>query len=276
MLRNRIQVLAAGAFLMLWLAVPVPAAVTLIQVSGVFEATQDSDETGLHIFAPFEGQAYTMVFHYDPSVPDSASSNNIGEYYHSVPPHQFTLTSASVTLSEPSTYRLHAYAEPGGGIGSYYSFASRSDVSDVAGMTLPGNIDALQFGLIHPVSDSVVDFLDNGSADDPLPQTPFFLGLPTTGAYVYINLATYDADLDEYYDDGIYATVTSIQVIPGPSSGDADGDGDVDLDDYANMEACLSGPHGGVGAGCKNFDFDADGDVDLSDFAKFQVMFTGS
>ena len=57
--------------------------------------------------------------------------------------------------------------------------------------------------------------------------------------------------------------------------GDGDCDGDVDLDDYADFEACLAGPGGGLGADCGCFDFDDSGDVDLKDFAAFQVAFTG-
>ncbi len=57
--------------------------------------------------------------------------------------------------------------------------------------------------------------------------------------------------------------------------GDCDGDGDVDLDDFADFNACLVGPDGGLGTGCECFDFDDDGDNDLNDFAEFQVNFTG-
>ncbi|MCA9251479.1 MAG: hypothetical protein KDA54_10140, partial [Phycisphaerales bacterium] len=58
--------------------------------------------------------------------------------------------------------------------------------------------------------------------------------------------------------------------------GDCDGDGDVDLDDHADFIACLSGPSGGMNAGCTCFDFNLDGDTDLRDFADFQMAFTGN
>jgi len=61
----------------------------------------------------------------------------------------------------------------------------------------------------------------------------------------------------------------------GAMSGDADGDGDVDGSDLADLASCLSGPVGGLGAGCECFDFDADGDMDLIDFAILQFVFTG-
>ncbi len=59
------------------------------------------------------------------------------------------------------------------------------------------------------------------------------------------------------------------------SAGDFDGDGDADLDDCAGFIACVTGPGGGVPAGCSAKDFDADYDVDAFDFAAFQRAFTG-
>ncbi len=76
-----------------------------------------------------------------------------------------------------------------------------------------------------------------------------------------------------YLDMGAYEFQgTTIPTIPG----DCDGDGDVDLDDFADFNACLVGPDGGLGTGCECFDFDDDGDNDLIDFAAFQVNFTGN
>ena len=57
--------------------------------------------------------------------------------------------------------------------------------------------------------------------------------------------------------------------------GDCDGDGDADLDDYADLEACLAGPGGGLGPDCGCFDLDGDEDIDVVDFAEFQTVFTG-
>jgi hypothetical protein len=50
----------------------------------------------------------------------------------------------------------------------------------------------------------------------------------------------------------------------------------VDLDDFAEFEACLVGPSGGLPQpDCNFFDLNASGDVDLDDFAEFQEAFTG-
>jgi hypothetical protein len=65
-------------------------------------------------------------------------------------------------------------------------------------------------------------------------------------------------------------------VVSEGTLGDWDADGNVDLADYAEFEACLDGPEGGLAApGCACGDFDDDGDVDLVDFDAFQDSFTG-
>ncbi len=82
--------------------------------------------------------------------------------------------------------------------------------------------------------------------------------------------------LDDPRFYGIVLTQADLDaLVMEPIPGDCDDDGDVDLDDYVNLEACLSGPDGGLGAGCRCFDFDDDGDNDLKDFAAFQQAFTG-
>ena len=58
--------------------------------------------------------------------------------------------------------------------------------------------------------------------------------------------------------------------------GDCNTDGYVDLIDYVGLEACLTGPGGGMEPECECFDLDDSGDVDLADFARFQQEFTGS
>ena len=56
---------------------------------------------------------------------------------------------------------------------------------------------------------------------------------------------------------------------------DCNSTGNVDLFDYSDLEACLSGPDGGLPADeCNCFDIDHDNDVDLSDVAEFQQSFT--
>ncbi len=61
-----------------------------------------------------------------------------------------------------------------------------------------------------------------------------------------------------------------------PDPGDLDQDGDVDVNDYAIFESCLTGPEGGLLAGCVPADLHADSDVDLQDFAVLSLNFTGS
>ncbi len=58
-------------------------------------------------------------------------------------------------------------------------------------------------------------------------------------------------------------------------AGDLDGDGDVDLDDHAVFVGCVTGPGGGVDAGCEGADVDSDEDVDLLDWGHLQRLFTG-
>ena len=72
--------------------------------------------------------------------------------------------------------------------------------------------------------------------------------------------------LCEFVDMGAYES----------GAGDYTCDQVVDLDDFAEWDACMTGPDGGpYDDGCEAFDFDYDGDVDLADFAAFQEAFTG-
>ena len=53
--------------------------------------------------------------------------------------------------------------------------------------------------------------------------------------------------------------------------GDYDGDGNVDLDDYAQWDACVTGPNAGpLTLGCESFDLDTD---ELLDFLITSVGF---
>ncbi len=63
----------------------------------------------------------------------------------------------------------------------------------------------------------------------------------------------------------------------GQSPCDCDNDGGVNLFDYSDLDACVSGPGGGlVVPSCACFDLDADRDVDLKDVGEFQRLFSGS
>ncbi len=63
----------------------------------------------------------------------------------------------------------------------------------------------------------------------------------------------------------------------GQSPGDSNEDGGINLLDYAELNACASGPDSEiVTPSCACFDLDGDQDVDLEDVGTFQRMFSGS
>ena len=55
-----------------------------------------------------------------------------------------------------------------------------------------------------------------------------------------------------------------------------DGDGDVDMDDFADLQACLTTGGGEIATGCECFDTESDGDIDLTDVDKFALCATGA
>lgn len=57
---------------------------------------------------------------------------------------------------------------------------------------------------------------------------------------------------------------------------DCDEDGGVTLFDHSLLTGCLTGPGGGVPAGCDCFDVDRSGTVDLRDFSAAQILHSGS
>ncbi len=58
--------------------------------------------------------------------------------------------------------------------------------------------------------------------------------------------------------------------------GDAGEDGNVNLADYAEFQACSTGPDGGTPAeGCRIFDVNRSGTIDMADFAVIQTSYTG-
>ena len=56
---------------------------------------------------------------------------------------------------------------------------------------------------------------------------------------------------------------------------DCNDDGSVNLFDHGSFAQCLTGPDGGVTAGCECYDVDLGGAVDLRDFATAQTAHTG-
>jgi hypothetical protein len=62
----------------------------------------------------------------------------------------------------------------------------------------------------------------------------------------------------------------------GQSPGDSNEDGGINLLDCVELNACASGPGGGlVAPSCACFDMDGDQDVDLEDIGTFQRLFSG-
>jgi len=57
---------------------------------------------------------------------------------------------------------------------------------------------------------------------------------------------------------------------------DFDRDGDVDLDDFAYIQACLSGQGVPPAPGCDNADLERDQDVDTNDLALFEPCLSGA
>jgi hypothetical protein len=129
-----------------------------------------------------------------------------------------------------------------------------------------GNIESLPGFVDEDGPDDVY-----GNADDDLRLT---FGAPTVDSgFPNLMLVPGEGDLDGN------ARVLCGRVDMGAYElgfGDTECDGDVDLTDYAEYDACLTGPGGGWDSpACGVFDGDADIDVDLIDFAEWTRTFTG-
>lgn len=193
------------------------AQVSLVEIAGVFETSQSLDEPGLNTFAPLEGQAFSLVFAYDPSSPDLANATtNVGEYEFTAPPGQFVLTSGAVTLSD-TLYSIRAAGPPTAT--PDYEIYGLNDVASSSGLTLPGGLQYLNIYLEHEnPGGGVLDYLDNGSSIDPLPVTPFFLSATPGGIYFEVYLGHFDSQANTNFYQEIQGTVTSISIIPEPAS----------------------------------------------------------
>ncbi len=66
-------------------------------------------------------------------------------------------------------------------------------------------------------------------------------------------------------------------IVPATINADFDGDGDVDMDDFAHLQACLTGPDTiQSDPACQNALLDADSDVDADDLALFLNCMSGA
>lgn len=127
-----------------------------------------------------------------------------------------------------------------------------------------------------------VTFAVTVEGSDPLDLQWRLDGVDISGAtgpsYTIDSVTLADAGLYDVVASNSCATVasdTATLTVHIPGAGDYDLDCDVDLLDYTAWPACMSGPGGGLAAGCAPFDFDQDNDVDTSDFAVLQEVFTG-
>jgi len=116
------------------------------------------------------------------------------------------------------------------------------------------------------VTELVRDWLDESHPNDGLliKDTDEFEEDP--GADVSYGPAQFSSI--DYWNEAEWPYIEVTYRVPG----DFDDDGDVDLDDFANWDACATGPgQGSCADECCAFDFDGDDDVDLHDFAALQA-----
>ena len=121
------------------------------------------------------------------------------------------------------------------------------------------------------------DGLDCATANCPMPPGACCVNEPTAeGDFCEdgISQDTCENTLGGIFN-GNYSTCDHpyITCCPDPFA-DSDGDGDVDQDDFATLQACISGV-GGVAAGCECFNHDGDSDVDQDDWEAFEECASG-
>ena len=113
-------------------------------------------------------------------------------------------------------------------------------------------------------------YLSQIAAGDAEDSSCFDAGNDTAANLFFDTLTTrsdegVDAPLS-WVDAGYHYPVTGDELVMG----DFDRSGLIDLDDFAEWEACFTGPGPEyVSPCCRIFDFEADDDVDLLDFAEF-------
>jgi T5SS/PEP-CTERM-associated repeat protein len=114
--------------------------------------------------------------------------------------------------------------------------------------------------------------------DGELSMLPVSGFVPQPGdVFEIISAGSVDGEFSIITGDEAYCAVYEPDsvLVSLAAPGDCDQDCDVDGADYTTMATCVTGPDGGVNAGCDCFDIDGDDDVDLHDMALFQVSFGG-
>lgn len=184
------------------------AARTTIQVTGTFNNALTISEIGQNSLDPLFGESFTLLFDYDSGTTDTNVALNAGTFTHFVPDNQWSLTTSGVSLIESTQYFFIAFE------GAYRVGASQTDESP-AGLSLPASSSlGIAFEQSHDTSLST--FLNNGNSIDTLPDGPYFLGIGTAGATIRVELEA-PGPSDELVDQ-LQATISSISVVPEPSS----------------------------------------------------------
>jgi hypothetical protein len=163
-------------------------------------------------------------------------------------------------LSAVNVVRVWFYAE-----NPNFSFQERSPWIRL------GNADGYfewrtDFDILNQAMGQWVEFVIPIAGDDTWHRTEFGSPAMDRVHYVEIHADTWGA--------GFTLWVDGLRFDPPPVVGDLDGDGDLDIADYAIFAGCMTGPNGGLLAGCGPSDLDADrADVDLPDYSQFQDAF---
>lgn len=136
---------------------------------------------------------------------------------------------------------------------------------------LPGRTVAFTPTVVVPSGHSVVSYIWHfGDA------TQSGSGLPTAVGRAYAASGQYDARLDLVTTGSGNVSSDPVQITVLPAPADLDNDGDVDLDDFAILQACLTGPSvPQEDPACQRARLDADLDVDVDDVNLFLNCLSG-
>ncbi len=185
-------------------------AVTIIQVTGVFDAATTGTSTSTALDGLLN-QPFTLNYIYDSSVADGASDTDRGSFRRLVPAGKMELVSGGVTISADNQYSIFFDGS------SELAYVSTNDgVADktVSGLTVPVDTADLGVGLSQDLPSSAFDFLD--AEPDVLPDIAPNLGLIEPGDAVQIYISHEVGG--SFVELILSGTLTSVQAIPEPSS----------------------------------------------------------